>query len=559
MARLPTIETRPDLYTGTPTPVANPLRGVAEGVGAFVAGAQDVIRASQEREATAFASEATANLQWQALEDFNTLQNTGDVNKLPEQFTEQYKKRSEDIIKNAPNDLAKQLMKERSDSIYRGMADNVLGFQAAERTRLQAISLDNAVNSYAQTAAKYPEQIPAILQSIDSDARNATSAMTPSQAIGYRQKAINDVLGVAIGTQADTNPVAAAKMLEEYGANLDADLNMRLRDNISKSQEKITGLLRTDSAEWVQRTAGNVPPDASIELQRKAGVPDVSLRVVTKPQAAQDVATINSMKNADEYIAFMQQVQQMYGENLDIYNKNIQQAGLKSDMRFSMLFDPLVDNEQLRNHFEVIKEGSDKVRELTKAKLAANNESMKDIEASVSEKIEGLFVAQMQSGLPVGIVESTLTNIMDMASLYYSKGNSIDDAAEKATKWLTDQFIIEDIGNNKVFIPNTPEYDAGDIIDAVEYNIRQLKADDVSLEFNNIKQSVYTDADTYVKSIKDNGGAVTNITGDGVYITDSIGNLVFGNDGKPIQYKFTDLNEQWKSRLEDIQKLKSVK
>jgi hypothetical protein len=558
MAQLPSISSaRVGLdTTGTVTQSIGQAQQLGQGIADFGGQLQAAQQRSDERDAVAYTSKAFSEFQLSESQKLAQDKTSGiSPYGYTKAYSDGYEERSKALLENAPNAIAKEHIQERINAGRVSFVGQAIDFEANEKTKLQKQAYAETVGNYANMAANDPSKISELIAQLDGDAAAGHATGTLSDRKAFTSDAKAKIYSAAIMGEMERNPANAREMLNQNAGNMPYDQVIRMNDRIDKKEEaiqrqqdKIDGLQGTDPALWVAITQGELPPEESVAVQAMAGIPESKISLLPNEVAKDAVDRLNSIQTPEEYTLTMQQLHEKYGNNSDIIMRDLKKGGLSEGANFASFFDPVSDNEAMKAHFEVLKNGEKTIRENATTTMAAKGDKFSDLNTAVAENLSDFMNVQVAAGMPATAINEINGAALNMASVFYAKGGSIEDAAERATKWLNDKYVIEDVGIGKVAIPNIPELKAGNIVDELENKLETFDGKDVELQFDDKHKRRYTSPEVYAKFISKMGGFINNNTGDGAYLIDNNGMIVFDKSLNPIEYKFYDLQKSYEAR-----------
>lgn len=492
---------------------------------------------SQKREAAAYVSEQRAQFHLNQVQRFEQMKTSGgNINKFTDNFLDAFEKDVDQVIENAPNDFAKQAFRDVSFNIKESLGSRAIGWQADQKVAQQKESASNAINAHINAVFMDPESFGEVSAQMQDDFAVASKFMTPGELQDFKAGGLGKLAEARIRAEIDRNPAAAKQMLqdESFLSVLPTERVYSLSDKIDAEQQKIQNeaikiqqkamRLFTDDPAQLAILNGANPEDLDdiIEQQyiatgdgRQIKVSPDNVSVLPKQQAGMLATTLNGLNNPDIMAKALQGLEDKYGEHYPIAMRDMKKAGLSPDVAFISFMDSATDKHVVDAAFALRGDGAKQTIDLARARASSQNESFAKLENGVFAGLEDLANAMTLEGVPPEQINDLRNRSVNVAAYFYQQGGNMDDAAKKATEWLSNKYGFVEINDKKIRIPR--DYDPDTIEEGLDITLENLMPDQIDIT------SAAGGAEFAFENIKDRGYFVINSAEDGFILMDEFG------------------------------------
>ena len=227
----------------------------------------EYLEKEQKKDAVAYVSKATSEMQLQEIEEFDNLKNTHDnLDTLTQTYKEGFNMRKQAYIDAAPSEDAKMLFSSRADSLSTQFLGNAMQFQTSEKETIRLQGYDDNINRYAATVATNFGLLEQTLSLHATDMQVAKDVQSVGETEKYTRAGRDAIVAGAFDGLMRTSPGRAKQELlsgaydDVFGAKKAQYLDMADRkiQALSNKQEK-QGLiddLRTGFSRAEREAAG---------------------------------------------------------------------------------------------------------------------------------------------------------------------------------------------------------------------------------------------------------------------------------------------------------------
>jgi hypothetical protein len=546
-------------------PQASGLGVVGEAVSSAGKDFTQAIQQKERRDAAAYVTSSSADLQLRQtqrnIQSQEDARKSGSVDGYTANVLKAYDQDTQDLIKKAPNQLAKDDLISRASSYKNSLLESSMRFESGTRVEQYKLGLNTAAGNYAKTALLDPTQTEIMFRQIDGDAEGAKATLGVD-AEEFRQKAKASVAMAAVQGQIDTSPDNAESLLSKYKDQLSADNIMRLQDGISNErdrrqreaeaaqrkaearQRELQMLYFKDPSAYVQETEGITDPSRLADRQRQLGVPDNSIRILNEQQAQGLSQQLQALDTPQKYTTVINSLQQKYGDTYPIVLRDLVRGGLPDSGKLMAYMDPNKDVDVVKANFEIMKlgnEGKD-VKSLAADKIKRDGGSPGDIEAAVAENLSDYVESSANGGMPLNQIKFLKDNTEQLANYFYANGATAENAAVQATRWLTDRYSFGDINGRKFHVP-ADQYQVDDIENFASDTLKNLKDEEIGVFDPNLERA------PYIEQLRSEGTFVS-VGNDRIRLVDNLGRPVVRKNGTFYELKFDDIVKEQKAKEE---------
>jgi len=533
------------------------LGSVSKATGQVANDATRLYQQQQERQATAFVAEQSAQLQLRQLQRLREMQTDGeDINSFSDRFIDGLTKEIDTIQDQAPNGLAKSAFKERALSLQTSLVLKANEFEATERANQQRVAMSNSLDSIANATFLDPKNYNQYKQQAAEVIESSKRILTPSEREKLASSAMEGLAVSRIRATIARNPYAALDLLEEESGVLSPNATISLfnmaENQIESLQRKAEAarnrqitLFSSDPALLAIENGANPNDPADIvarqvlELAAPDGkvtalpVTEGNISVLPKAQASMIAQQLNGIEKADQIVQEMQKLKQQYGEDYyPIALRDLKKNGLDADISFTTFMDPLSDRHVIDAMMAVKETGAKSVRKFARERAAADNKVYSDLERAVGQKLSDMLDALGAEGMTSEAAE-LVTRSNNMAAYFYSNSGDMETAADQATKWFSDKYSLAEVNRKKFRVPKGQ--DANAIEKGLFKAMRLLKPDDIAIpDIPGGKEFIF-------QGIKREGSFILNGNSDGFVLVNQSGIPVRAADGvSPYTISFED-------------------
>ena len=344
--------------------------------------------------------------------------------------------------------------------------------------------------------------------------------------------------------------------LEEYmGKTIEAQRNKILAQNLATEKLKLENPVKA------ARMNGSNTLASIVDYQKGLGIADRNIRVLDNDEAKLMAKSLNMASSPAELEIALNEISTSYPAYVDNALNDLSRAGLNNDTRLALsLLDPdkykspdLETVDAFYNMSQMLDPSGKSIspQQAAKDKLTAQGsiEELSDIEARALQNMSEWLEISAASNADPAVISYTQQKVKDLAAYYIAEGMSTEDAASKASEWLTKGSIVQKINDYKFMLPAT-KFEEDNFYTTTAKDLLEDELSDLSIEgiyHEDITTETGMDADTYINSIKQSGGWVNSKDGKSLNLVDSMGIFVLDRDGKIINRSIDEL----KSKLEE--------
>lgn len=212
-------------------------RQLGEGIAEIGASLLELERESQEADAKAYKTTKLAELDMFATERSEQLKTEiEDIDKYTETFMSDYNKRFDEIVTNAPNDIARQMIAEKGLEKQASYFGKATQFQATQKIALQKQGFNNTVGTYANIVRADPTRLDEITTTLQEDLQDARAYTTPDEFAELAKNTSNALAEAHVRAFIDRKQADEAMDLlqqEEYQIALDQETYASLINAVS--------------------------------------------------------------------------------------------------------------------------------------------------------------------------------------------------------------------------------------------------------------------------------------------------------------------------------------
>jgi hypothetical protein len=498
---------------------------------------------ADKREAAAYVSEQRANLELSQLQRFNQLKTSHeDVDTFTDTFLDAYDTDVENLVENAPNPLAAESIQNNAEALRTRFGIKAIQFQSNQKTAAQKGSLRTGINSRVNTVLSFPDEFESVIQQLDGDFAAAESIMTPAELADFKVSTMSLMAEAKVRAETNRDPFTAEELLdtEEFQAIITPSKMISLRNAIDrkkealrsaavKAQNRALSLFQNDPAQLaIENGADPQNPDSIIENQfiirdgeRMQVQPD-NISVIPKSQAGVLANGINGTNQPDLMITQLEGLQKKYGEHYPTAMKDLKKAGLSDDALFISFMDAKEDRHLIEASFQIQKAGEKEIRDSAKAKASAAGDLFSELQTSTFQDIKQLSEVMQLENIPFNEINGLLDRSTNLASFFYSKGDTIATAAQKATNWMLDKYSFGDV--NKPFrVPRA--YNVDDVETGLEVILKNISAEDIAV----VSEEAGGEGAVF-ESLQNDGYFILNPDESGFILMSPLGIPVFNKD-----------------------------
>ncbi len=519
------------------------LSGLANTAGSLIADYQEK---QQRREATAFVSKQASDLQLSSLQTLQAMRTDGgDVNTYTDRFLEQYEKQADEILKSAPNPLAKEAMQDQVNSLRTSMVSKAITYQGQEKTALQKQAVQESLNAITNASFMDPENYDRYKGQIDEVLAASSGIFDPSEMQATRTSASQSLATTHVRALLERSPNVAEMALqkEDIRNNIPTSSFVALQDSISRAKEqRIRDALvmenkRADAFMKDPKTLaimnGADPDDPNDILSKQyierngqiIKVPMNRRSLLSEDEASMVVDQLGGAVDADNLAFQLGTIREKYGENADVAFRDLNKAKLSDDIRYLTYMDPVADRQAFKALFNAQREGVKNVLEeaKTKATIGGDTSAFRvNIEGKIDEELEDMSQVLATENISTEEIKSMRDRAVNIAAYRYVKGDDPETAVAVGTSWLTSKYTIEKMNGRPFRIPSNR--DSGAITDGLDEVLKGLGEGDLRLPVDTPKDIMLD----YIKRtssfvLDGSGNSYILIDGDGAPVVDKKG------------------------------------
>lgn len=381
----------------------------------------------------------------------------------------------------------------------------------------------------------------------------AKDGATPSELLDMRQNEYERLAKADPKKYASNMPAWNARLAGFEHLTLGEHLNFitpKLRMEITKSamealakdqKEKID-----DPAAYGLRHGFNTQQIVQMQAD------PLTASVIPNSTSKQMVEQVNNFSNSDELVGFAQHLRSQYGEYAVNALRDLRNAKLPDAAQAAIslaIENPETNHERIALLHEVSRAGDkgldDAFRQLTAQKPV-------DLEATLAENAADSAKAMLNEGYSVEDVTRNINITSSLAKAYMVKNPNADagDAIDFAMKGHDEKYKYAELNGVKYRVPTRDKY--GTILDVNDIEER-LKSHYDNMKFK-LSATDKAIAENASKSIKELAIPYLNAEKDGIRFRSPTGDILYGEDGKPAEMKFSQVLSQPTPR--EIQKQK---
>lgn len=293
----------------------------------------------------------------------------------------------------------------------------------------------------------------------------------------------------------------------------------------------------------------------SIQLQSELGVGYQGIRILPQEVADVKAAELNEIPNVTEFQqSYTEYIESFEPEYRGMVEKELAETGnLSPHLQVYLQTDDTDDVKTRQAIFEMrVPDHRDEIISMSKTMLRADNEGESAIDNAVLAETDAYFQAQRMKGNTAVANEKMRKVLTDVAHYYYSQGGmKPQQAAQKATEWLTDKASVASSKHGNVIVPTTESVNPRD----VERGMSIAK----DLFFDTTLKNIGVDYPTgynrddgtrqlYIDHLREHGQWVSNETNTGAILT-LFDQPVLYEDGRVVEFSNETL-----SKMKDIRK-----
>jgi hypothetical protein len=216
-----------------------PQTNMLQVAGDALEGVGKIVQQKEERDSKAFQIAAGSELQLygtQALEEARN--EVEDPNKIGDLFFSKFNAKKDELLKNAPNDIAKNDFQDRFLQMQASFGSNAIRMQADEVQATRMIALDEALNkkiNFVRNGGSFSD----IMQSIEGDLANASAFTSPSELMKLKQNALGSVKSAHLDSLFESGDLGAVRKLinnEDFNKDISASQIGAYRNAIKRQE-----------------------------------------------------------------------------------------------------------------------------------------------------------------------------------------------------------------------------------------------------------------------------------------------------------------------------------
>lgn len=207
-----------------------------------------------EKDAAAYTVEATSQFALDQKQKFEN-RKSGDVNTFIDDYSKQFDSDLETLVEAAPNDIAKDLIKQRANQLRTSFISDAITFQTSEKRALQVQGTENATNSLASLITIDPSKYGDAMKAFEGNIAAASMYADPSQkeklkvdGIGKLNEALirGNMNDPAKAKELLNNPDIAVTLKPDTILSIDSAIRTREK-TIEEEQEKNNAIANVNS------------------------------------------------------------------------------------------------------------------------------------------------------------------------------------------------------------------------------------------------------------------------------------------------------------------------
>jgi hypothetical protein len=344
---------------------------------------------------------------------------------------------------------------------------------------------------------------------------------------------------------------------------LDVETRVKLEDNFTRkieaerkravaAAEKALKLRADDPYTYFEMSGLSL--DDNVEAQSRLTGDPSSASVMGSKTAKALANQFNSVKDVSQFEELYGQIESEYGEYAPNALNDLSKAGLNNNKRIAATLiekNPSPTNtDTLQALFEIsnMKDPSGKeidVQQAAKNYLLSKGsvDTVKEVNEEALKQASEWIEVQVSGKANAGDVQFINNTVKDLAAYYTVKGYTEEQAATKATEWLTDGSVILSTNGHKYMLPESILSSDGliqtPVKDIVDKKLENIDPENVFF----MEQTVgnVLSKQNYVETIKSSGGWINSRDGKSLLLVDGDGLFVFDSKGENIKIDVQEL------------------